>query len=129
MKWQFLTNLGAKIQMHFEFLLLKIVNFETEIKIDHFSSFSRICSFWTKNGPLTHCESLLYSRKKTEQNHPAGKKPLLHRWHTSDIFLMMSTNLSSTLPSCSRNLFKFTLLSFCRENNATKSRAKIVQSG
>ena len=27
----------------------------TEIKTDHFSSFSRICSFWTKNGTLTHC--------------------------------------------------------------------------
>ena len=27
----------------------------TQIKIDQFSSFSRICSFWTKNGPLTHC--------------------------------------------------------------------------
>ena len=37
------------------FLPLKKVNFETKIKIVHFSSFSRICSFSTKNGPLTHC--------------------------------------------------------------------------
>ena len=36
-------------------LPLKIVNFETKIEIDHFSSFSRICSFRTKNGQLTHC--------------------------------------------------------------------------
>ena len=34
---------------------LKIVNFDTKIKIDHFSSCSRICIFWTKNGPLTQC--------------------------------------------------------------------------
>ena len=37
------------------FLPLNIVNFDRKIKIDQFSSFSRICSFWTKNGPLTHC--------------------------------------------------------------------------
>ena len=36
-------------------LLLKKVNFATKIKIHHLWSFSRICSFWTKNGPLTHC--------------------------------------------------------------------------
>ena len=48
MKWQFLSNLSAKIQFFRIFFLLKIVNFDTEIKIDHFSSFSRICSFWTK---------------------------------------------------------------------------------
>ena len=29
-------------------LQLKIVNFDTKVKIDHFSSFSRIFSFWTK---------------------------------------------------------------------------------
>merc|ERR1711860_338058 len=29
-------------------LPLKIANFDIKIKIDHFSSFSRICSFWTK---------------------------------------------------------------------------------
>ena len=56
MKPQFLTNLGAKIQIFRLFLPLKIVNFDTKIKIDYFSSFSIICSFWTKNGPLTHCE-------------------------------------------------------------------------
>ena len=28
------------------------------MKIDHFSSFSRICNFWTKFGPLTHFENL-----------------------------------------------------------------------
>ena len=27
-------------------------SFDTKIQIDHFSSFSRICSFWTKNGTL-----------------------------------------------------------------------------
>ena len=41
----------------FIFYLLKIVNFFTKIKIDHFSSCSRICKFWSKNGPLTHCVS------------------------------------------------------------------------
>ena len=42
---------------YFEFLTLKIVNFDTKINIDHFSNFSRICSFWTKNGTLTHCSA------------------------------------------------------------------------
>ena len=39
------------------FLPLKIVNFATKMKIGHFSSLTRICSFWTKNGTLTHCDS------------------------------------------------------------------------
>ena len=36
------------------FTPLKIINFDTKIRIDQFSSFSRSCSFWTKNGHLTH---------------------------------------------------------------------------
>ena len=49
------------------FVLLKIVNFDTKIRIDHFSSFWRICSFWTQNGPLTHCaQSLIF---KISENH------------------------------------------------------------
>ena len=47
------------------FLPLKTVNFGTKIKIDTFSSFSRICSFWTKNGTLT---SLCISRSVVRQN-------------------------------------------------------------
>ena len=30
------------------FLPIKFVNFDTKIKVDHFSSSSRICSFWAK---------------------------------------------------------------------------------
>ena len=40
---------------NFEFFTAKNIQFWHKIEIDHFSSFSRICNFWTKNGPLTHC--------------------------------------------------------------------------
>ena len=40
------------------FIPLKIVIFETKIKNDSFASFSRILSFWTKNGHLTHCDDV-----------------------------------------------------------------------
>ena len=36
-------------------LPLKLVNFDTKTKIDHFSRSSIIFSFWTKNSKLTHC--------------------------------------------------------------------------
>ena len=78
MKWQFLTNLGAKIQIHFEFFTAKKVNFDTKIKIDHFSRCSRICSFWTKNGPLTHCELKSWSPKPetaSRRMHPECSRP------------------------------------------------------
>ena len=58
MKWQFLTNFRREnSSTNLEFLQLKIVNFDTKINIDHFSNFSRICSFWTKNRILTHCSA------------------------------------------------------------------------
>ena len=46
------------------FLPLKLVNFDTKVTMDHFSSFSRIFSFWDKNGPLTHCvkQGILFVR-------------------------------------------------------------------
>ena len=53
------------------FLPLKKVDFDTKIKVDHFSSFSRICIFWTKNGPLTHCEN---HRKKIVINYLKKKE-------------------------------------------------------
>ena len=52
MKLHFLTNFMRENSNVIQFFsLLKLVNFDTKIKkLDHFSSFSRICNFWTKNG-------------------------------------------------------------------------------
>ena len=52
---RFLTDLGAKIQIHLEFFTAKNSQFDTKVANDNFSSFSRICIFWTKNVLLTHC--------------------------------------------------------------------------
>ena len=38
-----------------KFLPIKIVNFDTKIKIDHFQAFQEFVVFGQKNGPLTHC--------------------------------------------------------------------------
>ena len=59
---------------YFEFLSLEMVNFDTKFNIDHFSSFSRICILWTKNGPLTHCATPRTLKK-------GGK--MTHKWTTS----------------------------------------------
>ena len=37
------------------FLPLKIVNFDSKIKIDHFLAFQEFVIFGPKNGPLKHC--------------------------------------------------------------------------
>ena len=47
MKGQFLTNLGAKNQI-FDFLLLKIVNFSTKIKLTIFEAFQEFVIFEQK---------------------------------------------------------------------------------
>ena len=63
MNWQFLTKFRRENSNISNFLPLKIVNFGTEIKLTIFRSFSRICSFWTKNGPLTHCDLGIWTYK------------------------------------------------------------------
>ena len=35
------------------------------MKIDTFPSLLRICTFWTKNGTLTHCASLASQQNRT----------------------------------------------------------------
>ena len=60
MKCQFLTNFRRENSNISNFSPLKIINFGTKIKIP----FSSFCSFWTKNGPLTHC-ALRYVRDCT----------------------------------------------------------------
>ena len=56
------------------FLPLKLVNFDTKVTMDHFSSFSRIFSFGDKNGPLTHCvkQGILFVRLQ--------QIPMQHLW-------------------------------------------------
>ena len=77
MKWQFLTNLRAKIQI-FRFFQLKIHQFWHKNKNWPFFKLFKNLDLWTKNGSLTHCGIVSYS--------PHVLKALLTQWVATNIY-------------------------------------------
>ena len=93
-------------------LPLKIVNFDTEIKIDHFQAFRDFVIFERKNGPSTHCDyvdrlefdpgidrgtrfvsrlkSKIENKGKSFYSHN-GKHPVESIFNGPDIFLSFTT--------------------------------------
>ena len=82
MKWQFFDQFRRENSNISNFSPLELVNFDTKIKIDHFSSFPSICSFWTRKWNFDTLCPLVMTYEGHDDNHAATthKPRIAKKW-------------------------------------------------